>query len=310
MSKNFEEEYKALANEELPDLWNRIEAGLTPKNTALLEEETDKQIVKEKEKKVISFFYRHRTAAAAALCAVVIIPAVIVLGRTGRSKSWESADESAPEDMNHSVTWDEAAAVAEEAAEEAVDDSAEEAADLTAGEMAEGGIANMAQAKSCDLAEDTTANADADAGADAGKDEASYEAADADGNFGMVKSEAAPAEDLMEDTGKRMEDKENQKVSGAGAVKEESREDAGAVTVYKDVVVKVTEITEETVSTDKNIFYGMKAEIIKDPAGELGKGTEITIWIPFTSSVAYLEGTEYILNLSYSEDRECPYRIA
>lgn len=271
MSKNFEEEYKALANEELPDLWNRIEAGLTPKNTALLEEKADKQIIKGK--KVISFFYKYRTAVAAAVCAVVIIPAVIVLGRTGRSKSWESADESAPADMNYSVARDEAAAVAEEAAEEVMDDSAEETADFAAGERAEGGITNMAQAKSYDMAEDA-------------------------------------AEDLMENAGKRMEDKENQKVSSAGAVKEESREDAGAVTIYKDVVVKVTEITEETVSTDKNIFYGMKAEIVKDPAGELGKGTEITIWIPFTSSMAYLEGTEYTLNLSYSEDRECPYRIA
>ena len=39
MSKNFEEEYKALANEDLPDLWNRIEAGLTNRDASLMEED-------------------------------------------------------------------------------------------------------------------------------------------------------------------------------------------------------------------------------------------------------------------------------
>ena len=33
MSKNFEEEYKALADQELPDLWDRIEEGLAPRST-------------------------------------------------------------------------------------------------------------------------------------------------------------------------------------------------------------------------------------------------------------------------------------
>ena len=34
MSKNLEEEYKKLALDEAPDLWDRIEAGLSEKSTS------------------------------------------------------------------------------------------------------------------------------------------------------------------------------------------------------------------------------------------------------------------------------------
>ena len=49
MSKNFEQEYKALANEDLPDLWNRIENGLAPRTTALTDE-ADQDVKQEKRK--------------------------------------------------------------------------------------------------------------------------------------------------------------------------------------------------------------------------------------------------------------------
>ena len=146
MSKNFEEEYKALANEELPDLWNRIEAGLTPRTTALAEETKDEQIVgqineqvkeKTKKRKMISFLYRYRTVAAAALCAVVIIPAAIVIGfgRAGRSKMWESADEAAPMELYNSAAQaaGEEAEVTEEAAEEEMEFPASETTGFYAG---------------------------------------------------------------------------------------------------------------------------------------------------------------------------------
>lgn len=317
MSKNFEEEYKALANEELPDLWNRIEAGLTPKTTALAEEanteqsieHTDEQI-KEKTKKgkVISFLYRYRTVAAAALCAVAIIPAVIVIGfgRAGRSKMWESANGAAPMELYNSAAQaaDEEAEVTEEAAEEEMEFSASETAGFAGDEIVEGGAGNMAQAEACDVAEEATADSSADAGA--------YDRADAAAVDDAEDSEMAEsATAMMTDAEKKMQDKEMQELSGDRAefAKEESRESERSIRIYEDIVLKVTEITEETVSTDKNIFYGMKVRIVQDPTGELAEGTEITVWVACTSSMAYLEGTEYVLNLSYSADRKCPYRI-
>ena len=95
MSKNFEQEYKALANEDLPDLWNRIENGLAPRTTALTDEAD--QDVKQEKRKAAPFWYRYRTAAAAAVCAIVIIPAVIFLGRTGREESLEFAIDNTAE---------------------------------------------------------------------------------------------------------------------------------------------------------------------------------------------------------------------
>lgn len=313
MSKNFEEEYKALANEELPDLWNRIEAGLTPKTTALPEE--TKEQVKEQTKKqgrgkVFSFLYKYRTVAAAAVCVVIIIPAVIMLGRIGRmgrTKNWEAIDEAALDsNMSAAQSMDETTAVTEGWDESASEESAEaEAADMefddssmesAAMDMAEEEMAAESGGGTRDVLQNDTGSSGSSAIEDLG-----------DAGKKMDADRITNAEKKSED---KSDDIENQYASGSivEAAREEKQKEK--VRVYENITVKVTGFTEETVETERNMFYGIKVTVVKDPAGELMEGTEITVWVSYLSSMAYLKGETYTLKLSYDPDRECPYRIA
>ena len=53
MSKNFEQAYKELAQKETPDLWDRIEAGLTEKS-APKKTDISKDIGKDIQKQIVS----------------------------------------------------------------------------------------------------------------------------------------------------------------------------------------------------------------------------------------------------------------
>lgn len=68
--KNLEDEYKRFCQEETPDLWNRIEAGLTDKKAG--------------HKKII-FPFRYLSVCAAAILLLVLLPVVWILG--GRKAS-------------------------------------------------------------------------------------------------------------------------------------------------------------------------------------------------------------------------------
>ena len=106
MSKNFEQAYKELAQKETPDLWDRIEAGLTeksaPKKTDISKDigkDIQKQIVSDKpdevntgksgnKEKTLStkirvFAGKYTGIAAAVLCLAVILPAAVFLKRSG-----------------------------------------------------------------------------------------------------------------------------------------------------------------------------------------------------------------------------------
>lgn len=274
MSKNFEQEYKALANEDLPDLWNRIENGLTPRTTALTDEAD--QDVKQEKRKAAPFWYRYRTVAAAAACAIVIIPAVIFLGRTGREKSLEFANDTA-EGPAMDMAMEEIAMDA--AMGETAVESGQEAAPETASEDMDTAVEETAEMKFREAETD-----DCDSKAQAG---------------GAAEVEAALEEP-----------KESGQVSDMvkESAKTEMAEDE-AVKLYEQVTLNVTQVTEEIVKTDQDFFYGAKMEVVKDPSGELTEGTEIMVWISMHSSRAYVEGEEYTLDLSYEADRECPYRV-
>lgn len=316
MSKNFAEEYKTLANEELPDLWNRIEAGLTPKATSQAGEgrspdmeQTIKsadsgasQVAepeKEKEKgKVISFLFRYRTVVAAAVCVIMILPAVILLGRNNRSKSFSGS----------------AADMAAETREEA---PADDAADMASEEMC--------LMESDDAAEAPAEEPEAEAGGaefDNGSDGAG------------ACAETASIEDLDSEGAaeKKMDQQENRNVQEAlsdeaaditediaeeeKALPETQRTDQSfssttnrEVKIFERVTVEAAEQTGENVKTDEDFYYGITMKVIEDPSGELEEDTEITVWVSYLSSVAYVQGQEYVLDLSYDPGRECPYQV-
>ena len=129
MSKNLEEEYKKLALDEAPDLWDRIEAGLSEKSTSEEDKKRKQRMTEEggvnKRKGALVFFRKYGGAVAAMLCVAIMIPAVIMLGRTG---SQFSSTERMAETTAEEAAYEEAAAE-EFPAEEAVCEMAEEASE-------------------------------------------------------------------------------------------------------------------------------------------------------------------------------------
>ena len=88
MERDFELEYRELKQNETPDLWNRIEAGLSEKKIAAVPSENESKSID-----IEHFVMKKQTTwkrwgllAAACLCVVIIIPAVMA-GLIGSSKS-------------------------------------------------------------------------------------------------------------------------------------------------------------------------------------------------------------------------------
>ena len=84
MSKSFEKEYKELAQSKLPDLWDRIEAGLSEKKPVSVPITIDEEAInnettikKADSNKVLVFFRRYQTVAAALLCVIILVPAFL-----------------------------------------------------------------------------------------------------------------------------------------------------------------------------------------------------------------------------------------
>lgn len=80
MERDFKQEFIELKQNEIPDLWNRIEAGLSEKKvTASVSEKADSSF-----KKIN--WRRWGTLAAACLCVAIIIPAISLIIRNSEGK--------------------------------------------------------------------------------------------------------------------------------------------------------------------------------------------------------------------------------
>ena len=109
MNRDFEQEYQELAKMEVPDLWDRIEAGLTEKSTP----------VSSKKSVVVPFIKRYSTLAAALLCAILIIPVLGIMKQAagGSNKSGSAFTTEAVED----TVYESAAETTEESEAEAAE---------------------------------------------------------------------------------------------------------------------------------------------------------------------------------------------
>lgn len=120
--KNLENEYRKMIQQETPDLWNRIEAGLTEKKeiteTAEITETTDAEeksaVIK---RSVWIRAVRYSGIAAACLCGVIIIPAIALSLLTGESGSTKMAAAGATEEAVEAAFAEEVVEEAAEAAE-------------------------------------------------------------------------------------------------------------------------------------------------------------------------------------------------
>lgn len=305
MSKNFENEYIALTQVEVPDLWDRIEAGLNPKSTQDSEKveasviDFEKEIASRKEadckdkaeKTLIYFVKRYKTVLAAAVCVIVILPAAVMIGRIGMggSKS-ESAADTAPAEMEYAVVT-EAAAEEMAAMEEAIEETAAE--DV----MEEAEMAIEEATESYEMSEEVADGA-----------QMSMEAAkDTSDEYGKEMSE--------ETTGTEMKEAVN---SAAGVSTEAAEEERAVVvdkldaedrTVLTHVTIRI--LTKEEVALDgesKGLGNLYRAEVLNDADGLIAEGDEILVYISPLSSL-YLPDKEetYDVMLEYDSTREYPF---
>lgn len=132
MKKDFEKAYKEFAETEVPDLWDRIEAGLSEKSApAETKAEKNKKTAPVNKKTKIAVFMRKYSALAAAIvCAIILIPTMIVMKKSDSKFMSESAyDEKAvAEEAGAASMMTEEASVETEAVAEVAEMEQEEAA--------------------------------------------------------------------------------------------------------------------------------------------------------------------------------------
>lgn len=92
MERDFEKEFIQLKQSETPDLWNRIEAGLSDRKPVMAVSETASENPKFFTGKV--HWRRWGTLAAACLCAAIIIPAISLVIRNGDGKNYSGSPSS------------------------------------------------------------------------------------------------------------------------------------------------------------------------------------------------------------------------
>lgn len=156
MERDFEQEFRELKQNEIPDLWNRIEAGLSEKKSTNMTSMSENVIVLDngaRDTKKIFAWRKWGTLIAACVCVVIILPAFSLLIR---NKNYSSSG------MDNSAS----AAAEEISCDTAMEESAESefcADDAAAAEevMPEDGMADSAGAESTEGMAGSAASADA-----------------------------------------------------------------------------------------------------------------------------------------------------
>lgn len=273
MSKDFEKEYIKLAESEIPDLWNRIEAGLTEKSTHTAE------FAPEQGNKIthnIEWIRRYAGLAAAVLCIALIVPAWMLFHPTAGKSS--SADTSAPE-----------AAEAEMAAEMTEEMAAGMAAEVT-GEMA------AAEAYD-EMASEEVVKESAEAPA------ISSVSADTDNQkrqFSAVKDEAS-VEAKVESESELKEELE--------AAPEGESETGGSI--LRNVVVQVLSVQNDVYKEDGSTSGGVvyTVTVCEEYSGILAKGEELEVYQTSELLGEMKAGQKYEIDILCDSEKEYPYII-
>ncbi len=291
MSKDFEQAYRELAEREIPDLWDRIEAGLESKSTPEDGKEKIEDVrnnirddieagevssrMPEKKKGKRFPVSRYSKMAAAAVCVAVVLPAAVFLFRTGAGGlGYESASGTEGiEDI------DMAAAASGEtgfAEAEAADAPAEEEAEDAPAEAAADDVADSAAGQTTECA-DEAAEEEMDAGAGSPLQDQSD-------SLSAQKQEAA----MM---GSREE--------GSGNLSSEAAEG----TVFEHVEIMVTEEENDFEKTDGSFpgtFYMVTVQ--RDAAGGLKEGQELVVELPAYYPFVLAKDSVYEVDLIFQED--------
>lgn len=269
MSKDFEQAYRELAQSEIPDLWNRIEAGLSEKSTP--ENGQEKNL----ERKKWIYFRRYAGMAAAALCVALIVPAAVFMeqNRSGKSSNMEMAADQCTMEEGTDTT----ACAPEDAAEEAVD--------------------GMPQEETYSLVK---SEADAGAGAGAMQDDIQDSAAGAAWED-VVMEESR--ENVLQNTEELKESLSSQKQDSLTELAD------GTVIekVTVEITGGRAEAGDGNDINETGAVY--TAVICKEESGLFEEGEQIEIFVPVYSSTLLMEGETFEVELIYRSDKEYPFML-
>lgn len=308
MSKDFEKEYIELAKSEIPDLWSRIEAGLTEKSTPVENtntapgnqltcegnvaydaeselEQTDNDAVEKKNKitNVIKWTKKYAGLAAAVLCIALIIPALRFL-RPAQSKS-SSADASAPEAAAEEITDAEAyeGMALEEAAEESAA-GAESYDEAVLGAVPEV-LEEMNEAESQE-------NADRAASFGSSADTAK------EGAYEEAMSEAMP------ETASGYN-------AGSSGTADKKQELSAEEDILRNVIVRVESVQNDVYREDGSTLDGTVYTVIvcEELSGIFEKDEKIKIYQPPEVPEAMKAGQEYEIDIVYGGEEEYRYIV-
>lgn len=281
MKKDFEQAYRELAQKEAPDLWDRIEAGLSEKSTPVLQkEQTETGETTRKQNKTASLlsYRKYVTVAAALLCIAILIPVVGTIFQSSGGASFsgataaenggaEAADTSAADTgaaKEAPAVWESAAEAADEmAAQEPSYQYAENEVEEKAAVSAE--KAPMEKAESGDTADAGMAESMLQSSADS-----------------TARGEITETDGMMSDMERLIEDE-----------------------VISHVVIRVAEINRTELSEnieEVGTLYTFLVE--KEPSGILPEGEEYVLFVPAYSSYALTKDGVYEVDLGYREREE------
>lgn len=307
MERDFEKEFIELKQSEVPDLWDRIEAGLTPKLAASSEHTSVKQnTVQNKEnlkkkpgRKVRT--YRWGLLAAACLCLVIILPVLSLTRSKSSSSGMSEAGGSASESKEVSI------------ADEGFDMEAE-----TASEPAENGGSEIQSEESIESEiqlEENSMNGYTDAATGA--------EAESDGAGAMEDSVSSSIMNSAEASRGGAASAADRTSDDSDMSKDEMKElQAGKATDWNDILregqliqeVKI-EVNEIIQSDSVNQIYTVRAVVVSpDEDGLLYKGAELTLLCneetiyEFVSKprreIPLQAGKSYVVDLRYEGNGE------
>ena len=252
MKRDFEQEFRALKQSEIPDLWNRIEAGLSEKKNTRHMSQNIKETDRETSRKQFAW-RRWGTLIAACLCVVIILPAFTLLVRNKSYSGGDTTMESAAENiaMDNSAS---ESAVSEDAAaaEETVfDEPADEPDDYDGN--AEGNLSDGTDAG-------IAAGSETEAGAENG----------AAGTGSMDAAASADTAPEAEEAASARKEDAQVKESGTADEAKERWKELPDGQILEDVIIEIQE------SGDGGTIY--QAWVVQaDAGGLLESGTQIAV---------------------------------
>lgn len=270
MSKDFEQAYKELAQNEIPDLWDRIEAGLREKSTP---EKANDKLRKAKK----AYWMPYAKTAAAVLCVALTIPAAILLGQSEKGYSTQATTdaESAAEEAG--------GAVMEESIEEAVPEESRD--EIPKQQMQAAGVAE-------EEAEEEAADTGGMENADIMEDRE-------ESSLLETKREMSSASDASD---------RNMKADLLSSAKKEKSVEDGRI--IENIKVQITAVIfDQSYGTD-NAGTVYTAVICKDESGFFEEGEEIQILVPVHSSVLLMTDMRYEVDVACRSNEKYSFLLS